>query len=76
MNHQSYFNYAGQDKIRELSSPSSYPSSPGAFSQILLDTPGDLSQIYDEDNDIVTNVLSLRSPSLPPIPIEPCLYVR
>ena len=64
-----------QDNISELSSLSSYPSSPGTSSQISLDTPSGVSQVYLDDNDTVNNVLSSWGP-LAPIPIEPYLYVH
>jgi len=40
-----------EDDISELSSLSSYPSSPGASSQIILDPPSDVSQADPDDND-------------------------
>ena len=46
-----------QDNMSVHSSLSAYPSSPGASSQILLDTPSDVSQVYLDDNDTVINVL-------------------
>ena len=58
-----------EDNISELSSLSSYPSSPGASSQILHNTLSDISQVYFDDDDEMNGVLSSWNPSLAPIPI-------
>ena len=57
-----------EDEISELSSRSSYPGSPGAFSQILLDTPSGISQVYVDDDDDLNSVCH-HGTSLAPIPI-------
>jgi len=55
-----------EDDISELSSISSYPSSPGSISQNLLGETSDISYIGQEDDE--SQILSSRSASLAPTP--------
>ncbi|KAG0133689.1 hypothetical protein HOY82DRAFT_603790 [Tuber indicum] len=59
-----------EDDFSELSSLSSYPSSPGTFSQNLHDEWSDIFDIHFNDNNRNANpVLQSLSPSLVPTPV-------
>jgi len=59
-----------EDDIGELSSLSSYPSSPGTSSQILLDDRSHIPRVnLDDEDDEVSRFLSSGSPSPVPTPL-------
>lgn len=60
-----------EDDISELSSLASYPSSPGASSQIPNDISGNISQVDVNDEDDVNSILLSQSASIAGIPNPP-----